>query len=218
MPSTAQHQRLVMHSENGEQGPSAMHLNIAHATSMYRIELRKPLALLIGALMLLVLNDAHAESNQSEPIERDCFWQLTKGNSNRIKCDFPVRMTPDELKKVQELTRGVLTNAECNMVVDIERKLIEEAMHTPDHIFEPPAQPVSCDINTTKKDFTLEFFFKPRVIFKEGQAIEATPGMGAETRATRVISWPVRKWVNSSDEIEDAMVRIINAYLKQYRK
>ena len=151
-------------------------------------------------------------------IERDCFWQLTKGKNDRIKCDFPVRMTPNELKKVTELTRGVLKDAHCNMVVDIDRKLVLDAMHSPDHIFEPPPQPVTCQVNTTKKDFPLSFFFRPRVVFKDGIAVKATPGMGAETRATRVISWPVRKWVNTSNEIEDAMVRIVNAYMKQYRK
>ena len=104
------------------------------------------------------------------------------------------------------------------MVVNIDRSLIIKAMDTPDHIFEPPAQPVTCKIMTTNKDFPLNFHFKPRVIFKNGIAVEATPGMGAETRTTRAISWPVRKWVNTSDEIEDAMIRIINAYLKQYRK
>ena len=151
-------------------------------------------------------------------IERDCFWQLTKGNSDKIKCDFPVRMTAEELKKVQDITRGVLQNAHCNMTVDIDRKLVNDAMYNSDHIFETPEQPVICQIITSKKDFSLNMHFKPRVVFKDGKAIKATPGMGATTRTTRAISWPVRKWVNTSNEIEDAMIRIINAYLKQYRK
>jgi len=163
-------------------------------------------------------NNSDKNGEADTPIERDCFWQLTKGNNDRIKCDFPVRMTPTELKKVTELTRGVLKDAECNMVVDIDRKLVHDAMYTPDHIFEPPPQPVTCNIVTTKKEFSLDFHFTPKVTFKDGTAITATPGMGASTRATRVISWPVRKWVNTSDEIEDAMVRIVNAYLKRYRK
>ena len=178
------------------------------------------LLILLAATVLTAPSHLNAadETLGDLDLERDCFWQLTKGNGDKIECDFPVRMTEAELKKVQEITRGVLKDAHCNMAVDIDRKLIQAAMDNADHVFEPPAQPVTCQIMTTKKDFSLNMHFKPRVIFKQGKAIEATPGMGATARTTRVISWPVRKWVNSSDEIEDAMVRIINAYLKQYRK
>jgi len=176
------------------------------------------LAIMLGIVLVFARPVPHAAAEPDYDITRDCFWQLTRGNGDKIQCDFPVRMTPEELKKVREITRGVLTDAHCNMVVDIDRSLIDDAVNTPDHTFEPPAQPVTCHINTTKKNFSLELFFKPRVLFKDGKAIEATPGMGAPTRTTRIISWPVREWVNTSEEIEDAMVRIINAYLKQYRK
>ena len=176
------------------------------------------LTTLFAILAFCALSDKLSAIERGNDTERDCFWQLTRGNGKKIKCDFPVRMTPVELKKVQDLTRGVLLDAHCNMVVDIERRLINEAVTTPDHVFEPPAQPVTCAIITRKKNFPIEFTFRPRVIFKDGKAVQATPGMGAVTRATRVISWPVRQWVNTSDEIEDAMIRIINAYLKQYRK
>ncbi len=180
-----------------------------------------PVCVLAASLTLnavLPAAPASAAEEAENRIERDCFWQLTEGRADTIDCDFPVRMTPIELKKVRELTRGVLIDAHCNMVVSIARRLVTEAIDTPDHIFEPPPQPVNCTIETTKRAFPIAFSFRPRVIFKDGRAIEATPGMAAPTRATRVLSWPVRKWVNTSDEIEDAMIRIINAYLKRYRK
>ena len=187
--------------------------------------LMQPLAfaplLSIAAVGAAQAADQAAKATPADPpydIERDCFWQLSHGRGERIDCDFPVRMTPEELKKVQDLTRGVLVDARCNMVVSIERAKITEAINTPDHVFLPPPQPVTCHIETTKVNFPLEFTFQPRVVFKDGKAVKATPGMSADARATRMLSWPVRQWVNSSDDIETAMIRIINLYLKELRK
>jgi hypothetical protein len=146
----------------------------------------------------------------------DCFEQLTKGSGPRIVCAFPVRMTEEELKGVREATRGLLQDASCTMSIDIERKALAEALARPDGTFESSPQPVTCEVKTAKSVLPIKFTFAPRVEFKGGAAVKATPGMANVTGVSRILSWPVKTWVNRSSEIESGMLQVVNAYIKRY--
>ena len=125
-------------------------------------------------------------------------------------------MTPEELEGVRTATRGLLQDATCTMKIGIERRVITETLAKLDAIFESPPHPVDCDVKTKNGAMAIKFTFAPRVEFKGGRAIKASPGMANVTGVSRVLSWPVKTWVNRSSEIEGAMLQVINAYVKRY--
>ena len=104
------------------------------------------------------------------------------------------------------------------MTIRIERRLIDEALGAADHVFQAPAQPVTCDVVTSKSTFPITFTFAPRVEFKDGAAVKASPVMDGVTGVSRILSWPVVTYVNHSREIRDGMLQVVNAYLKKYGK
>lgn len=173
--------------------------------------------LLAVALTVPALVDvASADSGSGAPVSRDCFHELLHGKSAEITCEFPVRMTDEELAQVRKATRDILRDAHCAMTIRIERRLLDDAIRAVDHVFQAPAQPVACDVVTSRGGFPIAFTFAPRVEFKDGAAIKASPVMADVTGVSRILSWPVVTYVNHSREIRDGMLQVVNAYLKKY--
>jgi hypothetical protein len=159
---------------------------------------------------------ASSPSSQAPAAERDCFHELVHGKGPEIVCTFQVRMTDEELAGVRKATRDLLQDARCSMTVRIERRLIDEALGAADHVFQAPAQPVACDVTTSKSSIPITFTFAPRVEFKNGVAVKASPGMDGVTGVSRILSWPVVAYVNHSREIRDGMLQVVNAYMQRY--
>ena len=165
--------------------------------------------------VLFVHRDAERDepTNRQQEIER--AWHIVEREQHLVTV-VPVRMTEEELASVRQATRGILQDATCTMSISIERRLIDQAMSTPDTTFEAPPQPVACTVKTAKSDLAITFTFAPRVEFKVGTAVKATPGMAAVKGVSRLLSWPVTLYVNRSKEIEQGMLQVVNAYLKRY--
>jgi hypothetical protein len=167
----------------------------------------------VGALtFVLAAHSALAGTGASQ----DCLTELIHGRKEVISCTFPIRMTEQELESIQKTTRGLLTDASCAMQVSVARKTVDDAISTQDHVFVAPPQPVTCEVMTTKGNFPIAFTFAPRVEFKAGEAVKATPGMADVTGVSRVLAWPVVTWVNSAGLIEKGMLDVVNAYLRRY--
>jgi hypothetical protein len=163
---------------------------------------------------------AHAQPSAPQAIgtqtAEDCFEMFTKGRSAEIRCNFPTRMTEKEREEVRGITRGVLTDASCVVAIKIERELIDQALAAADLVFTAPPQPVNCDLVTTRGTLQISGTFAPRITFKDGKAIDATPGLANVKGVTRVISLPVELWVNRGATVREGMVKVVNAYKVHY--
>jgi hypothetical protein len=166
-------------------------------------------AALTGALLAGAF-PAHAQTAE------DCFEIFTKGKGAEIACSFPTRMTDQERSEVRSLTRSVLQDASCLVAIKIERQLVDQALTAADLVFTAPPQPVDCDLVTTKGTLKISGTFAPRITFKNGKAVDASPGLGNVKGVSRVISLPVELWVNRGGTIRDGMVKVVNAYKQQY--
>lgn len=149
--------------------------------------------------------------------DRDCLAELIEGRGAEIACTFPVRMTDAELEQVRKATRDLLRDARCAMTIRIERRLVTEAVAASDHVFQAPPQPVACDVITARGALAITFTFAPRVEFKGGEAVMASPMMADVAGVSRVLSWPVVTYVNHSSEIRQGMLQVVNAYLRHQR-
>lgn len=142
----------------------------------------------------------------------DCFAQLEQGRGPEIVCEFPTRLTGQEQKDLQRITRDVLQDARCTVSIRVDRALVETALTADDHVFTVPPQPMRCEIQTRETVMVIMGSFSPRVVFARGQAVEATPGLTDVQGVTAVLSWPVVQYVNRSSTIKDGMLAAINAY------
>ena len=176
------------------------------------------LATVVGTSPAAVASVLPVATSAAQPsADRDCFQELTRGRDAEIACVFPVRMTDEELASVRKATHDLLRDARCAMTIRIPRRLIDDAVRAHDHVFQAPAQPVTCDVVTSKSTLPITFTFAPRVEFKDGQAVGASPIMADVTGVSRVLSWPVVTYVNHSRDIRDGMIQVVNAYLNKYR-
>ena len=148
----------------------------------------------------------------------DCFGDLMHGKGPVIACEFPVEPNAVERLELARATRGYVKNVHCLVSIKIERALVLAAVDNPDHVFEAPPQPVACEIEAILKEgrtttCPVAGMFSPRVVIKDGRAVEATPGLGEITGVTRALSWPVETWVNRGAMVREGMLQAVNAWL-----
>ena len=98
----------------------------------------------------------------------------------------------------------------------LNRGMIERAVQDPDYVFEAPPQPVTCDVKTKSSNVHITATFAPKVTFKGGQAVDGTPGLDNVKGVTRILSWPVKQYVNRAPHVRNTMLQIINAYRKYF--
>lgn len=148
--------------------------------------------------------------------EATCFHQLVYGTSEELVCQHPVWMTDEERADVKRLTREYLLDAHCLASVKIARSKVDAALVASDTEFISPPQPVVCEVVTSSGHMPIKATFSPRVVFKGGFAVSATPGLGDVEGINKYLAWPVIQYVNRADRIETAMLAMINAY-RTYR-
>lgn len=168
------------------------------------------------ALTLVGAGGALAQANLA-----DCFDNLQKGTGPEIVCNFPVIPSPKEREDMEKNTKGVLKDARCTVAIKIERVLVTRALDEPDYVFQSPPQPVTCDVTAHIRQvstFPISGTFAPRVVFKGGEATEATAGLDNVAGVTRVISWPVVQYVNRSGMVREGMLKVVNAWVGHMRK
>lgn len=125
---------------------------------------------------------------------------------------FRMRPSPEERAELDAGSRGYVRDFDCRLTVRIARALIDQALAANDFSFQSPEQPVVCTITTTKNTFDVTATFAPEVVFKNGVAVSATPGLANVKGVSRVISWPVVQFVNRWPSVREGMLTIVNAY------
>ena len=145
----------------------------------------------------------------------DCYSALRRPTGERLACTHDVWMTDEERAEVQKLTRGYLLDARCSVAVDIDRKLVDEAMAASDRVWDAPPQPVTCQLQTSGGPMTIGGTFAPHVIFKDGFAVDASPGLANITGVNSYLAWPVVAYVNGASSVKSEMATMINAFRAQ---
>jgi len=176
-----------------------------------------PVLALIGAPALADATHDGPPRASPSPAEQeaDCWFQFMEATSEKIACAFPAVMEDKDRAEIRKLTREVLKDAHCQVAIEIERALVDEAVKTPDYVFAVPPQPVACEIVTSRGTLPVAFTFAPRIEIKSGLATKATPGMDHVTGVNSWLAWPVVAYVNASGSIQDVMLRVVNVYLKR---
>ena len=146
---------------------------------------------------------------------RDCFSALRHAKSARLTCEHKAWMTDNERADLVSMTRGYLLDARCTVAVDIERGLIDAALAASDTVFTTPAQPVTCDLQTSNGPMKIGGTFAPKVTFKDGFAADATPGLANITGVNSYLAMPVVAYVNHAPGIKAEMAAMINAFRTQ---
>lgn len=146
----------------------------------------------------------------------DCFDELENGTNAVFACRYPVALAEQERKDLKRITRGYLEDVTCSVNVRINRGMVDRAVQDTDYVFQSPEQPVTCDVKTHKSVMRITATFAPKVTFEDGKAVSGSPGLDNIKGVTRVLSWPVKKYVNWSPHVRDTMVLIINAYRKYW--
>ena len=155
---------------------------------------------------------ALADAPTEPPKERNCFYQLLEDTSPQIDCEHPAWLTDDEKADLKKLTRDYLHDARCTIKIVIERAKIDTALVASDATFESPPQPMTCVLTTKGGETTITGTFAPKVIFKDGIAIQATPGLANIGGINAYLAWPVVHYINNAQRIGEPMKLMINAY------
>ncbi len=166
----------------------------------------------ILALTLSGAPFAYAAGPSEPPHERNCFYQLLEDTGPHIDCEHAAWLTEDERSDLKQLTRAYLLDARCTIKIAIERAKVEAALAGSDLTFESPPQPMTCLITTSSGDMTITGTFAPKVVFKDGIAIRATPGLADITGVNSYLAWPVVHYINNAERIGNPMKLMINAY------
>jgi hypothetical protein len=147
--------------------------------------------------------------------QRACLTDVARGTSAEIACDYPVFMTDEERADVRRLTRDYVLDARCVLTIRIARDLVERALSEPDGVFQSPPQPATCTITTSKGDVPISGTFAPRVVFKDGMAVEGMAGLANVQGVHAAIAWPVVAYVNSARSISAGIVTAVNTFIER---
>lgn len=170
----------------------------------------------LSTLLCLVTPLSAADPPQGRVLE-DCLNALSDTANPSISCTYRALLTEDERADIRRLTRDIVLDAYCRVDVKIDRGLVTPALGTADHAFVAPPQPVSCDIKTNSSLITITGTFAPTVTFKDGVAVDGSPGLANVTGVNAYLAWPVVQYVNRAPGIRRDMLAMINAY-KSARK
>jgi hypothetical protein len=175
-------------------------------------------AALLSAIGAAALASRPAEANGDAVA---CFRDLTRGRGAEIVCSFPIRPNAAETDEMRKQTRGLLKAASCLVSIRIERASVRAAIENADHVFQSPPQPVSCEITTAGRTGDMVVPIKsrlsPRVVIKDGKAVDASPGLADVEGVPSALSIPVAYWVNSGSFVKGHMLKAINAWLEPLR-
>jgi hypothetical protein len=163
-------------------------------------------------LACLAVPFAYAGAPAEPPRERNCFYQLLEDTGAQIDCEHAAWLTDDEKADLKKLTRGYLLDARCTIKIAIERAKVDAALIGSDLTFESPPQPMTCLITTSSGEMTVAGTFAPKVVFKDGLSISATPGLANITGINSYLAWPVVHYINNAERIGNPMKLMINAY------
>lgn len=179
---------------------------------------RAGLALVIGAAAAATVLADGAGAAKPAPIapEKTCLWQLARGKGAELNCDHATWLTDEERTDLAGLTRGYIKDASCLVSVKIDRRLVDEALTAQDFEFRSPPQKVVCHVETSGAVVPISGTFAPRVVFKGGQAVEASPGLGDVKGVNSYLAAPVVAYVNYAPGIGKAMVEMINSYRSRH--
>jgi hypothetical protein len=170
------------------------------------------LRMLLAGVALVAVAPVEA-AGPAKPAVRNCFQELAKGKGPDLVCEYPAWLADKEREDLRRLTRDMLQDARCVVSIRIARSLVTRALSEPDHTFDAPPQPVACEIATSDKSIPIAATFAPRVVIKDGVAVDATPGMANVTGVNSYLAWPVVEYVNRSATVKTEMLKMINAYL-----
>ena len=151
----------------------------------------------------------------SKPI--DCFSLLRQRAGVRFSCQHRAWLSEQERADLTRVSRGMLLDARCIVAVDLDRRLIEEGLVASDRTLDLPPQPVRCELQTSRGPMMIGGTFAPHVVFKEGFAIDASPGLANITGVNSYLAWPVVAYVNSSTHIRSEMAAMINEFRTQLK-
>lgn len=168
----------------------------------------------LGVALALV---AHAmPATAAQPSARpDCFAALRHPGGKQLTCTHDAWMTDEERSELQKLTRGYLLDARCTVAVDVARALVDEGLAASDRILDLPPQPVTCQLQTSGGPMTISGTFAPHVVFKDGFAVDASPGLANVTGVNSYLAWPVVAYVNGARHIKSEMAAMINTFRAQ---
>ena len=166
----------------------------------------------LGLIALTGAPAAQAGGAAEPPRERNCFYQLLEDTGPQIDCEHPAWLTDDEKADLKKLTREYLLDAHCKIAIRIERATVDAALVGSDVTFESPEQPMTCVLATSSGEVTISGTFAPKVVFKDGLAISATPGLANITGVNSYLAWPVVHYINNAERISNPMKLMINAY------
>ena len=166
---------------------------------------------LIWALISLSLGSGQESRAEQDPLG-PCLAAIARTSTDEITCEYIALLTDSERSDMRSLTRGLLQDASCRVQVQITRSLVAPALTAADYDFTAPPQPVTCEIKTKKSAIPLTGTFAPHVVFKAGEAVEATPGLADIKGVNSYLAWPVVQYVNRSPGVRRDMLAIINAY------
>jgi hypothetical protein len=184
----------------------------------YRIIIGLAVVALLTTFSLPAAAGGNASPNTPKATAEDCFAEFETGTGADISCAWPVVLSVEERAELKKASREYLEDVSCQVTVKIARKMVSDALVAKDLVFEAPPQPVTCDLKTYKGVRKISATFAPRVVFKNGEAVEGTPGLGNVTGVTKVLSWPVVQFVNRWPGVKRDMVKIINAYRAHHAK
>lgn len=175
--------------------------------------------LVLSAAIHLTATAALAAPPQAtaQQMAQSCFQELAHGRGRELACTYPAWLTEQERSDLRKLTREMLQDARCTVTVRIERLAIDNALDLPDHVFQAPPQPVSCEITLKDSTMSITATFAPRVVIKGGVAVEATPGLADVQGINGYLAWPVVQYVNHAPGIRRDMLAMINAYMQRTR-
>jgi hypothetical protein len=161
-------------------------------------------------IVALVIASGCDRVTAAEDPQSNCFWQLVHGRGTDLVCEHKAWITEEERADLKKLTREILQDVRCTVSINIKRVLVDDALELTDHVFQAPPQPVACEIATKDSALPITGTFAPRVVIKEGKAVEATPGLADVKGVTGVLSWPVVQYVNRAPGVRNEMLRMIN--------
>jgi hypothetical protein len=176
-------------------------------------KLRVLCATVVAAGLTWLSHPATAASPAAGAAPANCLNQIASGSSPEVICSFPTALGERERAELRRMTGDLFVDARCLVHVRIERRQIAAVLIKPDHVFQASPQQVTCELISSSERLPVRATFAPRIVIRDGRAVDAHPGMADLTGINELVADPVLQYINQSETIRRQMVGMVNMYI-----
>jgi hypothetical protein len=170
--------------------------------------------LMLAAFVLTSLDFTFGACAADNP--KACLDHIRRGEGDPILCQIALQTTPDDRTSIATMTAGVLLDADCQITIQLERRVVDSVRQASKAV-DIPGQEVSCGIVTNGGPLMTLLVVGGRLFFDHGRATDFEPAIQIKEGLPPALGRTFLRFAVNGTDLRQGVVAAINQFLANER-